>query len=154
MFLVLLFVCFFAVFILVFPGQERFQSLGVAFYRGADACVLVYDVGVYKSFESLANWKREFLVQADPYDAQNFPFVLMGNKIDTPERAVTRQVAEKWAKSNNNMPYFETSAKDGTNVEEAFKYIAKIVKPITGVEVEMGNSINPSKMSQNDSACC
>ena len=25
-------------------GQERFQSLGVAFYRGADACVLVYDI--------------------------------------------------------------------------------------------------------------
>ena len=25
-------------------GQERFQSLGVAFYRGADCCVLVYDV--------------------------------------------------------------------------------------------------------------
>lgn len=24
-------------------GQERFQSLGVAFYRGADACVLCYD---------------------------------------------------------------------------------------------------------------
>ena len=23
-------------------GQERFQSLGVAFYRGADACMLVY----------------------------------------------------------------------------------------------------------------
>ena len=25
-------------------GQERFQSLGVAFYRGADCCVLTYDV--------------------------------------------------------------------------------------------------------------
>jgi len=119
-------------------GQERFQSLGVAFYRGADACVLVFDVGVYKSFENLAN----------------FPFILVGNKIDTPERAVSRPVAEKWAKANNNMPYFEASAKDGTNVEEAFRHVAKLVKPITGVEIEMGNSINPSKMSQNDSPCC
>lgn len=25
-------------------GQERYQSLGSAFYRGADACVLVYVV--------------------------------------------------------------------------------------------------------------
>merc|ERR1712164_98314 len=32
-------------------GQERFQSLGVAFYRGADSCVLVYDVTDSKSFE-------------------------------------------------------------------------------------------------------
>lgn len=64
-------------------GQERFQSLGVAFYRGADACVLVFDVTVYKSFEHLGNWRREFLAQADPFDPDNFPFVLIGNKIDS-----------------------------------------------------------------------
>merc|ERR1711920_1218412 len=47
-------------------GQERFQSLGVAFYRGADCCVLVYDVTDAKPFESLTGWKEEFLVQAAP----------------------------------------------------------------------------------------
>lgn len=36
-------------------GQERFQSLGVAFYRGADCCVLVYDVNSSKSFETYAH---------------------------------------------------------------------------------------------------
>jgi len=45
-------------------GQERFQSLGVAFYRGADCCVLVYDVNVMKSFDNLDNWREEFLIQA------------------------------------------------------------------------------------------
>ena len=44
-------------------GQERFQSLGVAFYRGADCCVLVYDVNVQKTFENLDNWRDEFLIQ-------------------------------------------------------------------------------------------
>lgn len=44
-------------------GQERFQSLGSAFYRGADCCVLVYDVNVLKSFETLNNWHDEFLKQ-------------------------------------------------------------------------------------------
>jgi Ras-related protein Rab-7A len=44
-------------------GQERFQSLGVAFYRGADCCVLVYDVNSTKSFESLDTWRDEFLIQ-------------------------------------------------------------------------------------------
>lgn len=34
-------------------GQERFQSLGVAYYRGADACILVYDVNNYLSFQHL-----------------------------------------------------------------------------------------------------
>jgi len=35
----------------------------VAFYRGADCCVLVYDVNVTKSFEKLNNWREEFLIQ-------------------------------------------------------------------------------------------
>ena len=36
-------------------GQERFHSLGAAFYRGADYCGLMYDVNVLKTFESLNN---------------------------------------------------------------------------------------------------
>ena len=62
-------------------GQERFQSLGVAFYRGADCCVLVYDVNNNKSFETLDSWRDEFLVQASPRDPENFPFVMEINVI-------------------------------------------------------------------------
>jgi hypothetical protein len=52
-------------------GQERFQSLGVAFYRGADSCVLVYDVLQPKTFDNLDSWKDEFLIQAGPRDPDN-----------------------------------------------------------------------------------
>uniref|UniRef100_A0A0E0C6Z8 Uncharacterized protein n=1 Tax=Oryza meridionalis TaxID=40149 RepID=A0A0E0C6Z8_9ORYZ len=45
-------------------GQERFQSLGVAFYRGADCCVLVYDVNSNRSFDTLNTWHDEFLNQS------------------------------------------------------------------------------------------
>ncbi|KAF5951646.1 hypothetical protein HYC85_009590 [Camellia sinensis] len=44
-------------------GQERLRSLGVAFYRGVDRCILVYDVNVMKSFDTLNNWHEEFLKQ-------------------------------------------------------------------------------------------
>ena len=50
-------------------GQERFQSLGVAFYRGADCCVLVYDVNSMKSFDNLNNWREEFLIQVCFYSS-------------------------------------------------------------------------------------
>ena len=56
-------------------GQERFQSLGVAFYRGADCCVLCFDVTNNKSFDQLDSWRDEFLIQASPMDPENFPFV-------------------------------------------------------------------------------
>ena len=63
--------------------QERFQSLGVAFYRGADCCVLTYDVTAPNTFKSLDSWRDEFLIQASPRDPDNFPFVVLGNKVHT-----------------------------------------------------------------------
>ncbi|KAI6183376.1 hypothetical protein M3Y97_00482700 [Aphelenchoides bicaudatus] len=107
-------------------GQERFQSLGVAFYRGADCCVLTYDITNSNSFKSLETWRDEFLVQASPRDPENFPFVLLGNKIDNEaKRAVSTRRAEAWCQMKNNVPYFEVSAKDGVNIDEAFQAIAR-----------------------------
>ena len=46
-------------------GQERFQSLGNAFYRGSDACVLVYDVTNAQSFSRIFSfWRAEFIKRA------------------------------------------------------------------------------------------
>ncbi|KAJ7561682.1 hypothetical protein O6H91_03G037500 [Diphasiastrum complanatum] len=109
-------------------GQERFQSLGVAFYRGADCCVLVYDVNVMKSFDNLNNWRDEFLIQASPSDPENFPFVVLGNKIDVDggnSRVVSDKKAKAWCVSKGNIPYFETSAKEDLNVDAAFQCIAQ-----------------------------
>ncbi|KAF3910875.1 hypothetical protein ABW20_dc0106828 [Dactylellina cionopaga] len=108
-------------------GQERFQSLGVAFYRGADCCVLVYDVNNQKSFETLDSWRDEFLIQASPRDADSFPFVVIGNKIDVGDgkRQVSQKRAMAFCQSKGNLPYFETSAKEAINVEQAFEVIAR-----------------------------
>jgi len=108
-------------------GQERFQSLGSAFYRGSDCCVMVYDITNPSSFESLENWRNGFLQEGCPKDPENFPFILLGNKADRAnERKVPQSKAEEWCKSHGNIPYFETSAAQNSNVEEAFKQIAKI----------------------------
>ena len=47
--------------------------------------MLVYDVNSAKSFETLDSWRDEFLIQASPHDPENFPFVVLGNKIDMEE---------------------------------------------------------------------
>ena len=112
-------------------GQERFQSLGVAFYRGADACVLVYDLTNLKSFDNCESWRDEFLIQAGPRDPENFPFVVLGNKSDLENRQVAFKRAQTWCTSKGNIPCFETSAKDNTNVEQAFMEIAKNVRQDT-----------------------
>ena len=66
-------------------GQERYKSLGAAFYRGAEACILVFDVTNHESFENLAGWRANFLEKCMPKDAVNFPFFVFGNKKDLEE---------------------------------------------------------------------
>jgi len=88
-------------------GQERFQSLGNSFYRGADCCILVYDVGAAKSFESLDTWKSEFLVQANVGGPEHYPFVVIGNKIDQEDkRVVATKAGSTWSEHNGNLPFF------------------------------------------------
>ncbi|XP_073155781.1 ras-related protein Rab7-like [Henckelia pumila] len=109
-------------------GQERFNSLGVSFYRGADCCILVYDVNVLKTFETLQNWYQEFLKQINgPATPETFPFVLIGNKVDIDggnSRVVSEKTAREWCISKGNIPYFETSAKEDYNVDAAFTSVA------------------------------
>ncbi|KAH9271346.1 hypothetical protein BASA83_006436 [Batrachochytrium salamandrivorans] len=81
-------------------GQERFHSLGVAFFRGADACILVYDVTSTQSLDHLEKWMREFVHQAGISNPAKFPFILVGNKTDMEtERTVSSQMGRSMAKS-------------------------------------------------------
>uniref|UniRef100_A0A3Q2LFG1 Ras-related protein Rab-7a n=1 Tax=Equus caballus TaxID=9796 RepID=A0A3Q2LFG1_HORSE len=72
------------------------------------------------------------------------------------DRLVTMQVATKraqaWCYSKNNIPYFETSAKEAINVEQAFQTIARnALKQET--EVELYNEFpEPIKLDKNDRA--
>eukprot|EP00771_Trimastix_marina_P001119 gnl/Trimastix_PCT/2161.p1 GENE.gnl/Trimastix_PCT/2161~~gnl/Trimastix_PCT/2161.p1 ORF type:complete len:210 (-),score=8.35 gnl/Trimastix_PCT/2161:189-818(-) len=119
-------------------GCERFQSLGSSFFRGADVCMLVYDITIEKSFENLEQWREEFLLQADPKDPDHFPFVVLGNKVDlTDFRAVAEDRASAWCRQRP-MAYRHhlTSAKDSTGVEEAFGDIAAL-----GVELGRNESM-------------
>ncbi|KAH2399120.1 hypothetical protein KXW92_008208 [Aspergillus fumigatus] len=131
-------------------GQERFQSLGVAFYRGADCCVLVYDVNNSKSFEALDSWRDEFLIQASPRDPESFPFVVIGNKIDVEEskRMISSKRAMTFCQSKGNIPYFETSAKEAVNVEQAFEEEAE---EFNG---EFSDPINIHLDSDRDGCAC
>ncbi|CAL4103232.1 unnamed protein product, partial [Meganyctiphanes norvegica] len=98
-------------------GQERFKSLRTPFYRGSDMCLLTFAVDDPTSFKNLITWRKEFVYYADV--KADFPFLVVGNKVDL-ERKVTLEETETWCKENGELPYVETSAKDSTNVEEAF----------------------------------
>ncbi|XP_064184329.1 ras-related protein Rab-9B isoform X2 [Anguilla rostrata] len=103
-------------------GQERFKSLRTPFYRGADCCLLTFAVDDLQSFHNLGCWKKEFMYYSDVRDPERFPFVVLGNKVDkASEREVGEEEARAWCQENGGCPYFETSAKDDTNVGAAFE---------------------------------
>eukprot|EP00817_Percolomonadidae_sp_ATCC50343_P004196 CAMPEP_0117426286 /NCGR_PEP_ID=MMETSP0758-20121206/6446_1 /TAXON_ID=63605 /ORGANISM="Percolomonas cosmopolitus, Strain AE-1 (ATCC 50343)" /LENGTH=209 /DNA_ID=CAMNT_0005211395 /DNA_START=6 /DNA_END=635 /DNA_ORIENTATION=+ len=142
-------------------GQERFQSLGVAFYRGADACVLVHDVTNKKTFRNLDNWRDEFLIQAGPSDLENFCFVCIGNKVDLENKQTTTTQAKNWCSNKNSIPYFETSAKNGKDVDKAFMEIAKAAlkkedrNPNSSSVVAIGSLGNiDSEPTSSNGGCC
>ena len=107
-------------------GQERFQSLGNSFYRGADCCVLVYDITNSVSFDNLDNWRSEFLVQANVLHPDSYPMVMLANKVDCEaRREVQARDAADWCHRHGGIAFFETSAKDATNVDVAFHEAAR-----------------------------
>eukprot|EP00754_Rhynchopus_humris_P035175 Rhum_TRINITY_DN16741_c0_g10::Rhum_TRINITY_DN16741_c0_g10_i1::g.164263::m.164263/K07897/RAB7A; Ras-related protein Rab-7A len=140
-------------------GQERFQSLGSAFYRGADACMLVFDLTSQDSFAHLSAWHDEFIIQA----GEGRDFVLVGNKADKDQRCVSQKAALNWAQKQSNdeadrIPYFETSAKENLNVEQAFMAVA--MKSLAKKRVAKDDDFIPGGMPLNDKAvakkksCC
>ncbi|XP_059141820.1 ras-related protein Rab-9A-like [Physella acuta] len=139
-------------------GQERFKSLRTPFYRGADICMLTYAVDDRKSFENLLMWKKEFLYYADIQEGSPFPFVIIGNKVDIPERDVSEEVAKSWCSRNGNLPYFETSAKDSVNVELAFVSAVSRLRELEDqleIRPQPTNSVDLHKKSKaSNQGCC
>ncbi|XP_020489436.1 ras-related protein rab7 [Labrus bergylta] len=100
-------------------GTERFQSLGTPLYRGAHCCMLVFDVTSRDSFSALEGWRNEFLIQGEPQEPSEFPFIVLGNKTDLSNREVSHRLAMQWCE-DIGAEYFEGSAKQDLDVEKPF----------------------------------
>ena len=109
-------------------GDERFNRISSSFFKNTHCCVLVCDLTNEKSFEKLEKWRTKFLNILDNKENDNFPFVLIGNKCEqSDERKVQDSQIKQYCESHNNIPYFETSAKNDVNVEKAFEEIARLI---------------------------
>jgi Ras-related protein Rab-1A len=106
-------------------GTEKFRSITTGYYRGADAAFVVFDLTSKSSFNNLNEWIESYYKYSNPDVEKNV--VLIGNKCDLiEERKVTEEEIETFIK-DNNIIYFETSAKDGKNIDESFTHIAEIL---------------------------
>ena len=105
-------------------GQERFRSISSNYVKSCDAYIIVYDKTNKLSFDSIEYWMDLIETKGVKTSLR----VLLGNKQDSKKKIVSETdgtlLAEKY-----NVPFLETSAVSGYNVQKAFnELIVKVVK--------------------------
>ena len=97
-------------------GAEQFRSIASIYYKGAAAVCCCYDTTEEKTFDDLDYWVSELRDKAG--DVQ---VAICGNKMDIlEEQAVPVKTAVTYAKSCN-ASFHQTSAKEGTGINEMFQ---------------------------------
>jgi small GTP-binding protein len=101
-------------------GQEQFHKITTSYYKGAQAIMLVYDVSDIKSLDGIEYWVKNIKSHA----SETVQVVLVGNKIDLrhsdPNLKYVETEQGKDVSARFGIPFFETSAKDSSNVNDAF----------------------------------
>jgi len=138
-------------------GQERFRTITSSYYRGAHGIIIVYDITDKESFDNVRQW----LFEIDRYASENVCKLLVGNKSDLSNKRAVEYDAAKAFADELTIPFLETSAKNATNVEQAFLTMAAQIKnkmqsqpppntrPKQLTEIGVGKPIN-----KESSGCC
>ena len=104
-------------------GQERYRSITQNFYRNANGILFIFDITNKETFDNIKNW----LMDSDGCEDHKVTKILVGNKIDNNEnRKVDDDIIQKFAEKKG-MKYFETSAKDGINIDQVFRKLAELI---------------------------
>ncbi len=114
-------------------GQEGYGRVRGHYYQGSSALILVYDITNRKSFENASAW----LAESYKHTEEIPPIAVLGNKVDlrTPENAadlVSPEEGLAFAESlseKHSVPtiFFETSAKNGENIQESINELTRIM---------------------------
>ncbi len=99
-------------------GQDKYRSITRNYYKGAHGIILIYDVTNLQTYENVKNW----IMSIREETTTNVVIYLAGNKIDVDEKLkeVKTENGQKIA-DEYNIKFYETSAKDGTNVNTVFE---------------------------------
>ena len=101
-------------------GQEEFDAITKAYYRGAQACVVAFSTTDRDSLLAVRKWKRKVVEECG-----EIPMVLVQNKIDLiAQSQVSLYEAERVA-SDCQMKLYRTSVKEDLNVDLVFQHLAE-----------------------------
>ena len=137
-------------------GQERFKSMSANVIKNVEGLILTYSIASKESFNNLDNWLHQL---NNVSDISKTPIILVGNKSDLKDlREVDYEEGEDYAKEHD-FHFFETSAKTGENVKEAFDYIfellyKKLEEEITGKKGYVKQVLVIKNNKEKKQKCC
>ena len=143
-------------------GQERFKSLPRKYYQNADGIFLLFDVCKEETFNNVSNWindvkqntSRAFGNKDGNESSSEIPLFLLGNKIDSSERIISREQGEKLA-SSLGMKYFEISCKTNINIPEVMsRMIMESYMKANHIDNCFRLSTTKHKKKSEKKACC
>jgi small GTP-binding protein len=105
-------------------GQDRFRSIVRSYYRYAQGCFLVFDIHNRISFDNLKIWLEDIKKNVTIMDKQ---IILIGTKIDIPDRNVSTTEAQTFAIENNLAGYVEISSKTGIGIDTALNTMVQSI---------------------------
>lgn len=122
-------------------GQEEFDAITKAYYRGAQACVLAFSTTDRDSFEAIHSWKMKV-----EDECGEIPTVLVQNKIDLMDQTVVDPEEVDLLSRALGCRLMRTSVKDDINVNSVFRYLAaRCLAELHEQEEEynIGNGLHP-----------
>ena len=117
-------------------GQERFRSITKMFYKGADGILVGFDLTEPNTLEQVNYWIGQ--IEANKSKEYPLSLILFGNKCDDKENIKVKEEDIKKMREKYDLEYFETSAKDGTNVQTIFEHLTKLTLKKRGFLKKVG----------------
>ena len=126
-------------------GQERFRTITRQYYKNAEGMILIFDGTEKKTFAQVGDWVTS-MMENKQKDAK---VILVGNKIDCEERVITKEQGEELAQKYQ-LPYYETSASTGQNVQKIVEALAEEILKSQYLIEHDGNKIILKEMGKNE----
>lgn len=138
-------------------GQDHNDKMLRVYYQEACSALIVFDLQRPFTFDKVAAWKKDIDEKVLTSKNNPIPCLLIGNKIDliiNGEWYKTKEEIDQYVQENGYVGFFETSARNGTNIEKAILSIVKYVVD-NNIEPYIENVQKPvPNEKEKKNSCC
>ncbi|XP_037946104.1 ras-related protein Rab-32 isoform X3 [Teleopsis dalmanni] len=139
-------------------GQERFGNMTRVYYKEAVGAFIVFDVTRSGTFDCVSKWKEDLDSKVQLPDGSRIPCILLANKCDQEKQGIvtTPEKMDEYVRENGFVGWFETSAKENINIDEAAKALVNKIllndKLITAADLADSDKFNLNNQGDQSGA--